>query len=175
MIALIFVLFVMYTLACIADGPDVKPRWKSWLGNKFLRLSQRYIRFNPCFGPPVCSHIRDARASVDAYRKAYALLRDQVERMVATDPGGLAVIRSKVSISEQELSHMYIQSRYYGGTFFEDEKNKAILLAKDLCKKNITNMLLRNLTFDVQEDHQTMGINVFASLVINRHYNEIDV
>lgn len=109
------------------------------------------------------------------YRNAYTLLRDQVERMAATNPGGLAVIRSKVSISECELSHMYLQSRYYGGTFFEDEKNKAILRAKDLCKKNIVNMLLRDLTFDVQEDHQTMGINVFASLVINRHYNEIDV
>ena len=34
MIITIFILFVLYTLACIADGPDVKPLWKRWLGRK---------------------------------------------------------------------------------------------------------------------------------------------
>lgn len=33
----IFTLFVLYTLACIADGPDVKPLWKRWLGWKLER------------------------------------------------------------------------------------------------------------------------------------------
>ncbi len=33
----IFTLFVLYTLACIADGPDVKPLWKRRLGWKLER------------------------------------------------------------------------------------------------------------------------------------------
>lgn len=38
----IFVLFVLYTLACIADGPDVKPLWKKWLGGKLERMANKY-------------------------------------------------------------------------------------------------------------------------------------
>lgn len=36
---IIFVLFVLYTLGCIADGPDVKPKWKKWLGGKLERVA----------------------------------------------------------------------------------------------------------------------------------------
>lgn len=27
----IFSLFILYTIACIMDGQDVKPLWKKWL------------------------------------------------------------------------------------------------------------------------------------------------
>ena len=38
----IFILFVLYTLACIADGPDVKPIWKKWLGKRLERMANKY-------------------------------------------------------------------------------------------------------------------------------------
>ena len=38
----IFILFVLYTLGCIADGPDVKPKWKKWLGGKLERMANKY-------------------------------------------------------------------------------------------------------------------------------------
>lgn len=38
----IFILFVLYTLACIADGPDVKPKWKKWLRKKLEKMANRY-------------------------------------------------------------------------------------------------------------------------------------
>ena len=38
----IFVLFVLYTLACIADGPDVKPIWKKWLGKRLEKMANKY-------------------------------------------------------------------------------------------------------------------------------------
>lgn len=38
MIAAIFVLFILYTLACVVDGQDVKPIWKRWLS--YPRLYQ---------------------------------------------------------------------------------------------------------------------------------------
>lgn len=42
MMIAIFVLFVLYTLACIADGPDVKPVWKKWLGKRLEKMANRY-------------------------------------------------------------------------------------------------------------------------------------
>lgn len=30
----VFVSFILYTIACVMDGPDVKPKWKHYLGAK---------------------------------------------------------------------------------------------------------------------------------------------
>lgn len=38
----IFILFALYMLGCIADGPDVKPKWKKWLGGKLERMANKY-------------------------------------------------------------------------------------------------------------------------------------
>lgn len=34
MAILLFILFVLYTIACCMDGPDLKPLWKCWLSKK---------------------------------------------------------------------------------------------------------------------------------------------
>lgn len=49
MMIVVFVLFVLYTLACIADGPDVKPKWKKWLGKKLEKMANRCypIQYHP--------------------------------------------------------------------------------------------------------------------------------
>lgn len=44
MVVLIFVLFVLYTIACCLDGPDLKPKWKRWLGAK---LEQKANELKP--------------------------------------------------------------------------------------------------------------------------------
>ena len=31
---MLFIIFVLYTIACCMDGPDLKPLWKRWLGKK---------------------------------------------------------------------------------------------------------------------------------------------
>ena len=38
----VFSLFLLYTLACIADGQDVKPKWKKWLGGKLEKMANKY-------------------------------------------------------------------------------------------------------------------------------------
>lgn len=42
----IFTLFVLYTVACCMDGPDLKPKWKKWLGGKLERLANYYYPIN---------------------------------------------------------------------------------------------------------------------------------
>lgn len=57
MMIVIFVLFVLYTLACIADGPDVKPVWKKWLGKRLEKMANRYypIQYVQCSMPEIDS------------------------------------------------------------------------------------------------------------------------
>lgn len=38
MIALVFVLFVLYTLACILDGPDIRPMWENSVRKRYIYL-----------------------------------------------------------------------------------------------------------------------------------------
>ena len=43
---IVFVLFILYTIACCMDGPDLKPRWKRWLGGRLERLANYYYPIN---------------------------------------------------------------------------------------------------------------------------------
>lgn len=36
----------LYTIASCMDGPDLKPRWKKWLGGKFERMANKYYPIN---------------------------------------------------------------------------------------------------------------------------------
>ena len=42
MIYLIFILFILYTIACCMDGPDLKPLWKKWLGEKLYHKAKHF-------------------------------------------------------------------------------------------------------------------------------------
>lgn len=49
MATIILILFILYTLACVADGPDVKPKWKEWLGKRLKVMSNALypIQYGP--------------------------------------------------------------------------------------------------------------------------------
>lgn len=32
----------LYLIACVMDGPDVKPLWKKWMGFKFYGFAKYY-------------------------------------------------------------------------------------------------------------------------------------
>lgn len=36
----------VYLIACVMDGPDLKPRWKKWLGGRLERLANYYYPIN---------------------------------------------------------------------------------------------------------------------------------
>ena len=44
----IFTLFVLYTIACCMDGPDLKPLWKRWLGMKLEAKANSLHPINYC-------------------------------------------------------------------------------------------------------------------------------
>ena len=48
-IAIIYItLGVLYTIACVMDGQDVKPLWKRWLGSKLESYADRLKPINYC-------------------------------------------------------------------------------------------------------------------------------
>ena len=47
MIYLIFSLFVLYTVLCCLDGPDLKPKWQNWLGHKLHKYADKYVSYAP--------------------------------------------------------------------------------------------------------------------------------
>ena len=55
MATIIFALFVLYTLACVMDGQDVKPKWKGWLGGKLEGMANELKPINYCLPhSPLC-------------------------------------------------------------------------------------------------------------------------
>lgn len=51
--SIIIFLFILYTLACIADGQDVKPLWKRWLGRKLEKMADSLHPIDYCI-PAAC-------------------------------------------------------------------------------------------------------------------------
>ena len=47
MIYLIFSLFILYTVLCCLDGPDLKPKWQNWLGHKLHNYADKYVSYAP--------------------------------------------------------------------------------------------------------------------------------
>lgn len=48
MVYSIFILFIIYTLACIADGPDIKPKINNYLYDLYLRRAYSLRSFQLC-------------------------------------------------------------------------------------------------------------------------------
>ena len=47
MIYLIFSLFILYTVLCCLDGPDLKSKWQNWLGHKLHNYADKYVSYTP--------------------------------------------------------------------------------------------------------------------------------
>ena len=62
MIYIIYLLFIVYTIICCLDGPDLKPKWKTWLGNKLHGLGNKYVLLTPYIPlPPIHYNLYETR------------------------------------------------------------------------------------------------------------------
>lgn len=99
MIIAIFSLFILYTIACIMDGQDVKPLWKKWLGCKLEIMANelkpiRYCNYN------LCGFYKDAVYCLPMVREQYQQLLKNISMMNALDA------RPKVFISEYDIKNI---------------------------------------------------------------------
>ena len=82
MIYLIFTLFIFYTICCCLDGPDLKPKWKKWLGNKLHSLGDNYVQ-----QPKDVLPIDVPKIPIEVYETKYKPIK----------------IRSRIEIPEMDL------------------------------------------------------------------------
>lgn len=95
----IFSLFILYTIACIMDGQDVKPLWKKWLGSKLEIMANelkpiRYCNYN------LCGFYKDAVYNLPMVREQYQQLLKNITMMNALDS------RPKIFISEYDIKNI---------------------------------------------------------------------
>lgn len=110
MVILIFVFFVLYTLACIADGPDVKPLWKRWLGLKLAQWADSLMPINFCKGK-FCRQYQIAQ-SVDVYRQRYEVLLEEIYKINALNTRPTLII-SNYDIKEIEEIYLIRESELH--------------------------------------------------------------
>lgn len=99
MVILLFSLFIIYTTACCMDGPDLKPKWKYWLGSKLEAMAVefkpiRYCNYN------LCGFYKDAVYNLPMVREQYQQLLKNISMMNALDA------RPKVFISEYDIKNI---------------------------------------------------------------------
>lgn len=141
MIYLFFTLFILYTIACCMDGPDLKPIWKTWLGNKLYYKAKYFLpELTYIFAPT-------EPPKVEYYKTEYEPIK----------------IRCYNRISEMEL---YEQSRY--GLSYENPKIYCINQAKEKCIDSLISNLKHSGLIDIQvnEDPYNESIDVLAELKI---------
>lgn len=119
MVILIFVFFVLYTLACIADGPDLKPRWKRSLG---LQLRDMANNLHPI---DYCSHDRcryyfDATERLPHYRNSYNDLIRHIAEMNALN------CTPTVFISEYDIKNIESTCMIYEDELYHARRNEQI-------------------------------------------------
>ena len=143
MIYLIFILFILYTIACCMDGPDLKPIWKKWLGKKLYHKAEyfwpelKYI-YVP-YEPPRIEH----------YHTDYKPIP----------------IKCQMRISEKDI---FEQEMYGFNLSDEDPKEYCINRAKEKCIESLMHNIKNSGLIDTQviEDPYDVSIDVMAELKV---------
>ena len=80
MIYTIFMLFVLYTIACCMDGQDLKPIWKRWLGVRLERMADSLYPIDYCVYKK-CRFYNRAKYDLPMIQKQYETLISEISKM----------------------------------------------------------------------------------------------
>lgn len=122
-IAIIYItLGVLYTVACVMDGQDVKPLWKRWLGTKLANMAEYYKPIDYCVMPQCKFYNEALQAERERRQREYQakiLLSDELAY-------NALILEEAVCIGEREIMQEF---RRYGN------HTKAVL--KERAKQHI--------------------------------------
>lgn len=122
MIYVVFSLFIVYTIICCLDGPDLKPKWKTWLGNKLHDLGNKYVLL-ASYIPPEIIHY-------DLYETRYKPLKlksylklSELDIYYLGEERSIQVIKercinglcNKIKNNSDKLINIEIDNDYYTG------------------------------------------------------------
>lgn len=183
MVILIFVFFVLYTLACIADGPDVKPLWKRWLGLKLERWADSLKPINYCRGT-FCKCYQTAQLA-EEYKHRYEVVLEEIYKINALNTRPTMIISNydikqieeAFIIGESELSEAYIYEEMakrhgYPPYMMFKSVDRMVEEVKFKCIGKVLDIAKSYVRIDVDRESHYPEIIVRGSLLVGVKKNE---
>lgn len=143
----IFILFILYTLACIADGPDVKPILKVKIGTYLHRKADKFYHAHYC-KPDHCIFV---------YKSIQSAKQEAMADIAITNYD-TELIRHTVKLDEQQL---YMLKNNLSSINLIDE-------VKNICSSAILYDIKRRIKFDINEDNPDC-IYITGSIIVEKN------
>lgn len=144
----IFTLFILYTLACIADGPDVKPILKVKIGSYLHNQADKFYHAHYC-KPDDCIFVY----------KSMQFAKQEAMADVTITNYDTELIRHTVKLNEEQV---YMLRNNLSSINLIDE-------AKHICSSAILHDIKRRIKFDINEDNLDYCIYVTGSIVVEKN------
>ena len=177
MIAIIYItLGILYTIACVMDGPDIKPLWKRWLGSKLEAQAIKFKRIDYCNMGQCCYH-RMATVDLPQYEERYLEMIRRFAEINAINarptifiPDTLEQKRIEyiVEIGEDDLFRAFARNAMRGGRSYGKSYEKEILIekAKEVCFGKLMEACKPFVEFKIMDDEWKPGIRVCGAIEV---------
>lgn len=142
---IIFTLFVLYTLACIADGPDVKPILNTKIGHYLHRQADKFYHAHYC-KPEHCAFVHNSIRAAE---------REAIAEFTKVNYN-TELVKHTVKLDEEQV---YMLRNNLSSINLIDE-------AKRICSNAILHDTKRRIKYDINEDNPDFCIYVTGTLVI---------
>lgn len=148
MVYSVFILFIIYTLACITDGPDIKPIFNRKIGTYLHKKADKFYHAHYC-KPDDCIFVYKSIQS--AKQKAMA--------DIEITNYDTELIKHTVKLDEEQV---YMLRNKLSNINLIDE-------AKHICSNAILHDIKRRIKFDINEDNPDSSIYVTGSIVVEKN------
>lgn len=169
MLVIIFSLFVLYTLACVADGQDVKPMWQSWLGDRLLDAARKYKTFHLCNGSRRCQEVLWRDNDISRWKTYVERLQEQIYLINATRTDNtLFMIEHNCIVPEEDVFRADIQYRMFGDAVVNRRIDDIVEETSRKCVSEILNSLKEQVAVSVDRESHYPAIVVKGSLILRK-------
>lgn len=159
----IFTLFMLYMAGCIADGQDVKPHLKHWLGSKLEHIASDLKPINYC-RPELCQALRFPPIDVQKVR-----LR-KISQAVIIKEDELFRAHMMMEMENRMGSNPYLQNTIIP----ENPIKKLVDNARKCCIESILDYVRHEITLEIDEDSHYPEIIIKGHLYVEKKdkYND---
>ena len=184
---IIFTIFTIYMTGCCMDGPDLKPRWRRWLGIKLEGYANQLKPIHYCQGI-CCGYYKLANETLPLYEKRYTQLIEEIAKTNALNSRpGIVVqnfdavpVKSRVMIGEDEIWRAHMNqdmAKRHGIPEYQMPRRMSVQhLIEDAKEASINNLMKEASQFasvEIDEESYYPGIVVTASMMVGKKNNAI--
>lgn len=176
---------ILYTIACCMDGPDLKPRWRRWLGMKLERYADNLKPIDYCIRDK-CKYYGLATVNLPQYEKKYIEMIAEFAKINALNSRPTIVmqnfdavpVESRVMLSEGDIyeARMYQDMmRQHGIPDWQIPPHKSVSFlvedAKRRCIDGLLNEAKQFVDVKVDEESHWPGIIIMAKMLVGKKNN----